>query len=414
MPGRRRTGRSRTDWRSRHAFSACATSRRSRRSSCAWPRPAALPGEPSGHRGRSDDWLDRRSPHRRRQRRGHDGRWDPARTDPGRDRHPSRRHDRWRAGRRGLGGPDRRGRAESRGRGRLEASGLPLSRFARLDAGGGVVTPGLIDPHTHLLFAGSREGELQLRQRGAGYLEILAAGGGILSTVAATRAASADELLAHGRRWLDEMLGHGVTTIEAKSGYGLDLRTELRLLEVAHQLGQEGPIDVLPTWLGAHAVPPEFRERRDPAEAYVRHLIDEQLPGIAAQGRARFADVFCERGVQRRPEPAGPARGRGLRDATAAARRRAGTVRGRGAGGRDRRPVGRPPRGAFGGRDRRPGRGRRIRSSGGRRGPAGHDLVPDEADRRTGPDVHRAWHPGRPGHRLQLRGRRRPRACRWR
>ena len=179
----------------------------------------------------------------------------------------------------------------------LEASGLRMSRFTRVDATGGVVTPGLVDPHTHFLFAGSREGELQLRQRGAGYLEILAAGGGILSTVAATRAASADDLLAHGRRWLDEMLRHGVTTIEAKSGYGLDLRTELRLLEVAHQLGQEGPIDVLPTWLGAHAVPPEFRDRRDPAEAYTRHLLDEQLPGIAAQGRARFADVFCERGV---------------------------------------------------------------------------------------------------------------------
>ncbi len=179
----------------------------------------------------------------------------------------------------------------------LEAQGLPLSRFARIDADGGVVTPGLVDPHTHLLFAGSREGELLLRQRGAGYLEILAAGGGILSTVAATRAASADQLLAHGRLWLDEMLTHGVTTIEAKSGYGLDLRTELRLLEVAHQLGREGPIEVLPTWLGAHAVPPEFRTRRDPAEAYTRHLLDEQLPGIAAQGRARFADVFCEQGV---------------------------------------------------------------------------------------------------------------------
>ena len=179
----------------------------------------------------------------------------------------------------------------------LEAAGLPLSRFSRLDAAGGVVTPGLIDPHTHLLFAGTREAELQLRQLGAGYLEILAAGGGILSTVAATRAASADDLLAHGRRWLDEMLGHGVTTIEAKSGYGLDLQTELRLLEVAHRLGQEGPVDVLPTWLGAHAVPSEFNKRREPAEAYVRHLIDEQLPGVAAQGRARFADVFCERGV---------------------------------------------------------------------------------------------------------------------
>jgi imidazolonepropionase len=179
----------------------------------------------------------------------------------------------------------------------LTADGLPLARFARLDAAGGAVTPGLIDPHTHLLFAGSREDELVLRQGGASYLDILAAGGGILSTVAATRAASEAALLTHGRRWLDEMLTHGVTTIEAKSGYGLDLETELRLVDVAHRLGREGPIDVVPTWLGAHAVPPEFRSRPDGKEAYVRHLLDEQLPGIAAHGRARFADVFCEEGV---------------------------------------------------------------------------------------------------------------------
>lgn len=179
----------------------------------------------------------------------------------------------------------------------LEGSGYPVARFARLDAAGGTVTPGLIDPHTHLLFAGSREGELVLRQRGADYLEILQAGGGILSTVAATRAASDEDLAEHGRRWLGEMLANGTTTIEAKSGYGLDLPTELRLLEIAHQLGKEGPVDVLPTWLGAHAVAPEFRARPDGTEAYVRHLIDEQLPGVVAQGRARFADVFCERGV---------------------------------------------------------------------------------------------------------------------
>ena len=179
----------------------------------------------------------------------------------------------------------------------LEVEGYPLGRFARLDATGGAVTPGLVDPHTHLLFAGSRERELVLRQEGASYLDILAAGGGILSTVAATRAASEDELLAHGRRWLDEMLGHGVTTIEAKSGYGLDLETELRLVEVAYRLGGEGPLDVVPTWLGAHAVPPEFRARPDGTEAYVRSLIEDQLPGIAAHGRARFADVFCEAGV---------------------------------------------------------------------------------------------------------------------
>jgi imidazolonepropionase len=179
----------------------------------------------------------------------------------------------------------------------LDGNRYPLARFARLDAAGGTVTPGLIDPHTHLLFGGSREGELILRQRGADYLEILQAGGGILSTVAATRAASDEDLAEHGRRWLGEMLAHGTTTIEAKSGYGLDLATELRLLEIAHQLGKEGPVDVLPTWLGAHAVAPEFRARPDGTEAYVRHLLEEQLPGVVAQGRARFADVFCERGV---------------------------------------------------------------------------------------------------------------------
>src|SRR6478752_2251435 len=179
----------------------------------------------------------------------------------------------------------------------LPAEGYDLEQFAVLDAAGGTVTPGLVDPHTHLLFAGSREGELELRQQGASYLEILAAGGGILSTVAATREATSDELAAHGRRWLDEMLGHGVTTVEAKSGYGLDLETELRLLELAHRLGREGPIDVVPTWLGAHAVPPEYRSRPDGTEAFVRSLIDDQLPGIAAHGRARFADVFCETGV---------------------------------------------------------------------------------------------------------------------
>ena len=179
----------------------------------------------------------------------------------------------------------------------IAGGGYPLERFETLDADGLTVTPGLVDPHTHLLFAGAREEELVLRQRGADYLEILAAGGGILSTVAATRAASAADLEAHGRRWLAEMLSHGTTTIEAKSGYGLDLPTELRLLEVAHRLGAAGPVDVLPTWLGAHAVPSEYRSRPEGTEAYVRPLIDEQLPGIAAQGRARFADVFCETGV---------------------------------------------------------------------------------------------------------------------
>ena len=179
----------------------------------------------------------------------------------------------------------------------IQAGGYPADRFAVVDAHGGTVTPGLIDPHTHLLFAGTREGEMRLRQRGASYLEILGAGGGILSTVAATRAASGDELAAHGRRWLGEMLAHGVTTVEAKSGYGLDATTELRLLEVAERLGREGPIEVVPTFLGLHAVPPELRDRPDGADAYATAVATEMIPAVLEQGFARSCDVFCERGV---------------------------------------------------------------------------------------------------------------------
>ena len=179
----------------------------------------------------------------------------------------------------------------------LDEQGIPLSRLAQVDARGGTVTPGLVDSHTHLPFAGSRERELVLRQRGAGYLEILQAGGGILSTVAATRAASAESLRNQARRWLDEMVTHGVTTIEAKSGYGLDTATELRQLEVLGVLHDEGPIEIVPTFLGAHAVPAEYRERLDATNAYVRAVIEEQLPAVAAQGIARFCDVFCEEGV---------------------------------------------------------------------------------------------------------------------
>jgi len=184
----------------------------------------------------------------------------------------------------------------------LVAAGAGPDAVERLDAAGATVTPGLVDPHTHLLFAGSREGEVALRARGATYLEILAAGGGILSTVAATRAAPDAALLAHGRRWLREMLRTGTTTVEAKSGYGLDTATELRLLALAGRLAAEGPVDVIPTFLGAHAVPAETRAAHpaDPAaatEAYVAAVIGEQLPAVAAQGIARSCDVFCERGV---------------------------------------------------------------------------------------------------------------------
>ncbi|HWP62457.1 MAG TPA: imidazolonepropionase [Candidatus Binatia bacterium] len=182
----------------------------------------------------------------------------------------------------------------------IATAGYPRRDFDRLEVEGRLITPGLVDPHTHLLFAGSRAGELLLRLRGADYLEILAAGGGILATVRETRAASPSALLTHGRRWLAEMLRHGTTTVEAKSGYGLDVATELRLLEVAGALGAEGPVAVVSTFLGAHAVPPEYRTSEDPdrgRERYVRHVIEEQLPAVAAQGLARFCDVFCEAGV---------------------------------------------------------------------------------------------------------------------
>ena len=172
--------------------------------------------------------------------------------------------------------------------------GLHPDDLKRIDARGATVTPGLVDAHTHLAFAGTREAELGLRQAGAGYLGILAAGGGILSTVERTRAATSQALLADGRRWSYEMLRHGVTTAEVKSGYGLDVETELRLLEVYRQLGAEGPLELVPTFLGAHAVPPEFAGRVDD---YVRDVVERQLPAVAEQGIARFCDIFCERGV---------------------------------------------------------------------------------------------------------------------
>ena len=176
-------------------------------------------------------------------------------------------------------------------------AGYAPESFERLDAAGGFVTPGLIDSHTHLLFAGTREAEWQMRARGAGYLEVLAAGGGILSTVAATRAGSEEELLAGGRRRLAGMLANGTTTVEAKSGYDLTTAGELRLLDLAARLGRDGPMQIVPTFLGAHAVPAEYRDRPDAAGAYASAVVDEQLPQVARQGIARFCDVFCERGV---------------------------------------------------------------------------------------------------------------------
>ncbi len=163
-----------------------------------------------------------------------------------------------------------------------------------IDGRGRLVVPGFVDPHTHLVYAGDRRDELTRRLGGASYAEIAAAGGGIVSTVAATRAASEDELVAAALPRLAEALAQGTTTCEIKSGYGLDTATELRLLRAIRRLGAEQPIDIAATFMGAHEVPLEYRGRRD---AYVRLVIDEMLPAVAAAGLAEWNDVFCENGV---------------------------------------------------------------------------------------------------------------------
>src|SRR5262245_28023505 len=163
-----------------------------------------------------------------------------------------------------------------------------------LDAAGKVVLPGLVDSHTHLLFSGSREDEFEQRLEGLSYQEIAARGGGINATVRRVRAASREELKQHARRRLDRLLRFGVTTVEVKSGYGLRLADELKSLEVIAELNQEGPLELVPTFLGAHAVPPEFRNDRD---GYLRLLLDEMLPEVARSRLAEFCDVFCETGV---------------------------------------------------------------------------------------------------------------------
>ena len=181
--------------------------------------------------------------------------------------------------------------------GRISALGTgepPVEEARRIDAAGCLVTPGLVDAHTHLIFGGWRLNELALKLHGVSYLEILAAGGGILSTVKATREATEDELFEKACDALDEMLELGVTTAEAKSGYGLDLETELKQLRVIRRLDEEHPMDLAATFLGAHALPPEYKDDR---EGYLRLLCEEAIPKVAEEKLAEFCDVFCERGV---------------------------------------------------------------------------------------------------------------------
>jgi imidazolonepropionase len=168
-----------------------------------------------------------------------------------------------------------------------------------IDAGGRVVMPGFVDPHTHVVFAGDRANEFERRIAGATYLEIMNAGGGIMSTVRATRAASVEELAAQTRARLDRMFQHGTTTAEAKTGYGLDTATELKMLDVIARLDAEHPIDLVPTFLGAHAIPVEYKGREDD---YTDLVVNEMLPAVAGQpptasGQPLFVDVFCEDGA---------------------------------------------------------------------------------------------------------------------
>lgn len=162
------------------------------------------------------------------------------------------------------------------------------------DAEGSVLLPAFADPHTHLVFGGTREDEFNLRIQGKKYMEIAAMGGGINSTVRATRNESEDSLFEHAVANLRDMVAHGTATLEIKSGYGLDTETELKQLRVIKRLQETQPVDIKATFLGAHEVPPEFRNRK---EDYIKLLCEEMLPAVKEQGIAEYCDVFCESGV---------------------------------------------------------------------------------------------------------------------
>ncbi len=186
--------------------------------------------------------------------------------------------------------------------GRIAAAGPSADLRAQfrarreLDASGRVVIPGFVDPHTHLIWAGDRANEFEMRIGGATYMEIMNAGGGIMATVRKTRAASVDQLVEEARPRLRRMLNHGTTTAEAKTGYGLETAAELRLLEAIRRLGEENLVDLVPTFLGAHAIPAEYQGR---GNEYVDLIVQEMMPAVKEQaaGSPPWADVFCEEGA---------------------------------------------------------------------------------------------------------------------
>jgi imidazolonepropionase len=186
---------------------------------------------------------------------------------------------------------------------RSEIESLPGSRSAeKLDVGGRVVLPGFVDSHTHLVHAASRAEEYELKIRGASYEEIARKGGGILNSVTKLRAATAESLKKRAHSALREFAEYGTTTLEAKSGYGLNVSSELKILRLHKELSAEQPLDIVSTFLGAHVVPAEFRSKRGGAEQYVSLLTDKLIPEVAAEQLAEFCDVFCDRGAFSRRE----------------------------------------------------------------------------------------------------------------
>lgn len=180
---------------------------------------------------------------------------------------------------------------------RVEAEIGLTSDSVTVDAEGGTILPGFVDPHTHAVFAGDRSQEFDMRLRGAKYADIAKAGGGILSTVRATREASEEKLFELGMKRLDSMMTHGTTSVEVKSGYGLETDTELKMLRVIRRLDEAHPITVVPTFLGAHEVPPEYREKDDGMRRYAELVANEMILAVAEEGLAEFCDIFTEAGV---------------------------------------------------------------------------------------------------------------------